>query len=183
MEKITVLVVDDQEDVARCVAASVQDVLIKKNQSDLEIEILYAVGPYKGLQHFSNKVIDVLITDQGMPMLDGEGLLRVVANISPATFLVLMTADSEYKLPRDLSSIIKLDKPVSDQILEETIDQAMEYFFESDHLTKQFLQKLYTSLYDHAKFIYSHLENKFITTNHYLANITGLFFYHHLLPF
>jgi DNA-binding NtrC family response regulator len=131
VEKLTVLVVDDQENVARCVACSVQDTLVEKNLNGVEIEILFACGPYKGLQYFSSKVIDVLITDLEMPMLDGEALLRVVANFSPNTFLVLMTGNEDYQLPNDLRSISKLEKPIDDEDLEIVMSEALAYIFET----------------------------------------------------
>ena len=53
----------------------------------------------------------------------------------------------------------------------------MEYFLEGDVFSEVFLEKFYASIYEHGKFIYSHLEySPAVTTNHYLADITGLFF-------
>ena len=53
---------------------------------------------------------------------------------------------------------------------------ALEYFSESKELSEKFSQILYSSIYDHAKFVLGHLETKPVKTNHYLANIAGLFF-------
>ena len=60
---------------------------------------------------------------------------------------------------------------------------AIEHFIDADHISDRFLKQFYASLYDHAKFIYHHLENNAITTNHYLANIAGLLFISIYCPF
>ncbi len=53
---------------------------------------------------------------------------------------------------------------------------ALEYFKESKCLNAEFLQRFYSSLYDHAAFIQSHLECGPPKANHYLADIAGLLF-------
>ncbi|MFH1856393.1 MAG: alginate lyase family protein, partial [Candidatus Omnitrophota bacterium] len=63
---------------------------------------------------------------------------------------------------------------------------AMEYFAggEDELFGKEFLNEFYVSIYEHAKFIYSHLEySKDFTSNHYLADIAGLFFITVYCPF
>ena len=60
---------------------------------------------------------------------------------------------------------------------------AQEYFDEQS-LTNGFWKEFYTSIYEHGKFIRSHLENKRrITTNHYIADLAGLFFIAVYCPF
>jgi hypothetical protein len=60
---------------------------------------------------------------------------------------------------------------------------ALEYFKDSRCLDAEFFQKFYSSLYDHAAFIRSHLECGPPTANHYLADIAGLFFISLYCPF
>lgn len=60
---------------------------------------------------------------------------------------------------------------------------ASEYFFKEDTLPKDFLYKFYLSVYEHGKFIRSHLERSKIATNHYLSDIVGLFFIAIYCPF
>ena len=54
---------------------------------------------------------------------------------------------------------------------------AMEYFTDQDLFSLDFLNEFYTSIYEHGKFIRSHLEySPKLTINHYIADIAGLFF-------
>ncbi len=60
----------------------------------------------------------------------------------------------------------------------------MEYFSGKDTFSEDFLEKFYASIYEHGRFIYSHLEySPSVTTNHYLADIVGLFFISAYCPF
>ena len=61
---------------------------------------------------------------------------------------------------------------------------AMEYFADKDLLSQEFLKEFYGSVYEHGKFIRSHLEySSKSATNHYIANIAGLFFISVYCPF
>jgi hypothetical protein len=61
---------------------------------------------------------------------------------------------------------------------------AMEYFSENNLFSKDFLRAFYSSIHEHGKFIRGHLEyaSKW-TTNHYVADIAGLFFISIYCPF
>ena len=60
----------------------------------------------------------------------------------------------------------------------------IEYFLEGNLLPSDFLQKFYSSIYEHAKFIRSNLEySPTFTGNHYLSNISGLFLIAVYCPF
>ena len=57
-------------------------------------------------------------------------------------------------------------------------------FFEESALPKEFLEKFYTSIYEHGRFIRNHLEySPSLTTNHYIADLAGLFFIAVYCPF
>jgi hypothetical protein len=61
---------------------------------------------------------------------------------------------------------------------------SQEYFSGSEHITKDFWHKFYTSIYEHGKFIINHLENKsLIRNNHYISDLVGLFFIATYCPF
>ena len=61
---------------------------------------------------------------------------------------------------------------------------AMELFYDRELFSDEFLRKLYASINDHGKFIRGHLETASgWTTNHYLADIAGLFFISIYCPF
>jgi len=60
----------------------------------------------------------------------------------------------------------------------------MEYFSGREIFSKDFLEEFYVSIYEHAKFIHSHLEySSVLTSNHYLSDIAGLFFIAIYCPF
>ncbi|RJQ55276.1 MAG: heparinase [Nitrospiraceae bacterium] len=61
---------------------------------------------------------------------------------------------------------------------------AMEYFAEDDLFSGEFIEEFHASVREHGKFIRGHLEyaGKW-TTNHYLADIAGLFFISVYCPF
>ena len=56
--------------------------------------------------------------------------------------------------------------------------------FEESSLPKEFLEKFYVSIYEHGRFIRNHLEySPKLTTNHYVADLAGLFFIAVYCPF
>ena len=60
----------------------------------------------------------------------------------------------------------------------------MEYFSGKCTFSADFLEKFYASVNEHGRFIYGHLEySQEITTNHYVADIAGLFFISVYCPF
>lgn len=135
MEKLTFLVVDDEPNIARCIACSIQDILVAKDLP-IECEILIANGPLKGVQNFRNNHVDFVISDLEMKPLNGEQFLQVVANLSPHTLLAMMTGDDQYKLPNDLASIDFLHKPLTDEVLEEVIGRALGYLLKESTLNE-----------------------------------------------
>jgi len=61
---------------------------------------------------------------------------------------------------------------------------AMEYFIQDNIFSQEFLKEFYTSIYTHAGFISRHMENTGRSkTNHYIADLTGLFFIAVYCPF
>ncbi|MDD2654202.1 MAG: alginate lyase family protein [Candidatus Omnitrophica bacterium] len=60
---------------------------------------------------------------------------------------------------------------------------ALEYFSGSSTITIEFLEKFYTSVYEHGAFIRYYLKTRPVRNNHYLANIAGLFFISIYCPF
>lgn len=61
---------------------------------------------------------------------------------------------------------------------------ALEFFLNKGDLPKKFLHTFYTGIYEHGKFIRSHLEiSRNRANNHYLADIVGLLFIAVYCPF
>ena len=57
------------------------------------------------------------------------------------------------------------------------------YFFRTDKgISKRFWEKFIQSLKEHGEYIYENLESEFPRTNHYLADLLGLFFIALVLP-
>jgi hypothetical protein len=61
---------------------------------------------------------------------------------------------------------------------------AQEYFSDEEALTHRFWRELYTSIYEHGKFIRANLEDRSkLTNNHYVADLVGLLFIAVYCPF
>ena len=60
---------------------------------------------------------------------------------------------------------------------------ACAYFGAGNALPAEFLQRFYRSIREHAGFIFHHLEQGQVTTNHYLSDIAGLLFIALYCPF
>lgn len=60
---------------------------------------------------------------------------------------------------------------------------SLELIKDSKHFNQEIQRYIYMSLFYHADFIYKHQEkDPFLTSNHYLSNLLGLFFIAHYLP-
>ena len=61
---------------------------------------------------------------------------------------------------------------------------AVQMIEEADIVNVSFLRRLFTSLYQHSAFIYSHLETSYpFSENHYASDLTGLLFVGYLFDF
>ena len=61
---------------------------------------------------------------------------------------------------------------------------AVQMIEEADIVDVSFLKRLFTSLYQHSAFVYSHLETSYpFSENHYASDITGLLFMGYLFDF
>jgi signal transduction histidine kinase/ActR/RegA family two-component response regulator len=115
---LRILCIDDDQRIG----AMLQQVLTSRNH---QVEI--ADGGQKGVDAFRRaqkrgEPFQVVITDLGMPNVDGRQIVRMVKDESPATPVIMLTGwaammDQEAHLPKDVDAIVS--KPAGiDQLLE-----------------------------------------------------------------
>jgi signal transduction histidine kinase/CheY-like chemotaxis protein len=95
---VTVLIVDDQEDARRLIARVLED---------CRAEVLTAGSAAEALPLFETAVPDVLITDIGMPEIDGFELLRRVRALSGARGKVPAIALTAFARPEDRTRALR----------------------------------------------------------------------------
>jgi len=117
---ISLLVIDDNP-------GSVE--LLYNALSQPGLEILTASNPQEGLDLFSNRRPQVVITDLVMPQMSGMEVLERIVKIDPATDVILMSA--HYSTETAVEAIKKgasdyLNKPISIDPLRERIGKLVE---------------------------------------------------------
>jgi PAS domain S-box-containing protein len=116
--RLRVLLVDDQADVLESVA----DML-----GALGHTVAIADSGEEALRHFGRENFDVVLTDLGMPGINGIELARRVRAQRPGTPVALLTgwgADYEENPPEEVTSV--LSKPVTMKSLQEALLRTME---------------------------------------------------------
>jgi DNA-binding NtrC family response regulator len=86
VKKYSILIVDDEKMVLKVV----ENVLLKDNY-----EIITAQSGREGLEKLEQHRVDMVISDQKMPEMDGVDFLARVKLIYPETVTVLLTAYAE----------------------------------------------------------------------------------------
>jgi CheY-like chemotaxis protein len=77
--------------------------LVRETLEDDKLRVLTAVNGRDALTLAETLVPDVLVTDVGMPRLDGVGLVRAVRRLYPGIHVIIMTGDATYQ-----------DRPIED---------------------------------------------------------------------
>lgn len=91
----TVLLADDEESVLTILKSSI-------DWQGLGVDtLLTAANGQIALELFSQRTIDLLVTDIRMPILDGIELIRRVRAIYPDTHCVLLTAYGEFQYAQE----------------------------------------------------------------------------------
>ncbi|WP_026477420.1 response regulator [Alkaliphilus transvaalensis] len=85
----SVLIVDDEVNILRA---------IKRLLMQYKLEVYSTTSPVEGLAIIKDKDIDVIISDQRMPLMEGIQLLAEVKNISPKTIRILMSSHSDIEV-------------------------------------------------------------------------------------
>jgi len=114
MEKIKVLLVDDEEDFVKSLAERIK---MRKLGSEV------ALNGEEALQIVSDQVPDVMVLDLKMPGIDGMEVLRRVKKAYPSVEVIILTghgSDQDEKDARRLGAFDYLQKPVD-------IDHLVQY--------------------------------------------------------
>jgi DNA-binding NtrC family response regulator len=118
MEKIKVLLVDDEEDFVKALAE-------RMKIRDLGSEI--ALNGEKALEIVQDEVPDVMVLDLRMPGIDGMEVLRRVKKAYPQVQVIILTghgSDKDEKEARKLGAYEYLQKPVDIDVLVKTLRKA-----------------------------------------------------------
>jgi serine/threonine-protein kinase len=119
-QKPTLLLVDDEERVLRSLKLVFRGLY----------NVLTTTDPNEAIEMVRNQRVEVIISDQRMPTMQGSDLLREVKLHSPTTMRLLLTGYSD--LNAIISSINEgeiyrfVNKPWNQQELKETVAKAME---------------------------------------------------------
>ena len=116
-EEYTILVVDDEEDLAE---------IVGEELSDLGFNVRIAFGGHEAMEIVEREKIDYVISDIKMPGGDGKELLsRIRAKDSKLPIVLLMTGFSEYSEfeLKDSGAIELLNKPIHIDVLYERLKQ------------------------------------------------------------
>jgi two-component system, cell cycle sensor histidine kinase and response regulator CckA len=99
----TVLIVDDDPQILR---------LVEKMLRHKSFKILVAPGPGQALEICGNEPVDLLISDIGMPEMDGHKLAQKVLELRPqASILLISGRYKEDSLGRKAGRVKFLPKP------------------------------------------------------------------------
>jgi DNA-binding NtrC family response regulator len=118
MDKIKVLLVDDEEDFVKALAERI-------DMRDLNSEV--ALNGEQALQIVEDEVPDVMVLDLRMPGIDGIEVLRRVKKAYPKVQVVILTghgSDKDEKEARKLGAFEYLQKPVDIDHLVKTLKKA-----------------------------------------------------------
>ena len=134
-----ILIVDDDPFILK---------MIKKLLSKYKLDIFQVVSPKEALNLIKEEQIDLILSDQRMPEMDGLSLLEKVKELSPSTIRILMSGYSDVELlvtAINSGSIYQyIPKPWENEKFLKTIFKALEVQVEAvEH--NGILQKLFTN--------------------------------------
>ncbi len=134
-----ILIVDDEPFILK---------MIKKLLSKYNLDIFLAVSPMEALNLIKQEQIDLILSDQRMPDMDGLSLLAQVKKLSPSTICILMSGYSDVDLlvtAINSGSIYQyIPKPWENEKFLKTIFKALEVQVEAvEH--NRILHKLFTN--------------------------------------
>jgi len=125
MEKIKVLLVDDEEDFVKSLAERIK---MRKLGSEV------ALNGEEALQIVSDQIPDVMVLDLKMPGIDGMEVLRRVKKAYPSVEVIILTghgSEKDEKDARRLGAFDYLQKPVDIDHLVQFIKRAYKKKIES----------------------------------------------------
>lgn len=130
--KITVLYVDDEEN----------NLVSFKATFRFKYKIFTAISGSKAIDIVKKNQIDVIVTDQRMPEMTGVELLEEIINIDPEPMRILLTGYTDMGAVIDAVNKGKifhyLNKPWSEEELDETINRAYDIYSERKNLLETY---------------------------------------------
>jgi signal transduction histidine kinase len=134
-DQISILVVDDEEDIRE-----VLDIAL----TDIGYTVFLAENGEKAMDIFTSERPDIVITDIKMPVMDGIELLRRIKRENTETEVLMITGHGDMDLT--ISSLKNeamdfITKPVNVDILEIAVEKAIEKIVSRQMLT-EYTQKL-----------------------------------------
>ena len=118
MEKLKVLLVDDEEEFVKALADRIQI-------RDLGADV--ALNGEQALQIVDDEVPDVMVLDLRMPGIDGMEVLRRVKKAYPKVEVIILTghgSESDEREARKLGAYDYLQKPTSIDVLVQKLKEA-----------------------------------------------------------
>jgi len=86
-------------------------------------EMVFALGGQRGLDEARKEPFDVVISDMGMPGIDGVALLRAIKNECPATVIMMLSGQADARVRRELPQLrCLLSKPCTAATLRDAIE-------------------------------------------------------------
>jgi DNA-binding NtrC family response regulator len=134
MEKIKILLVDDEEEFVTSLAERIK---MRKLGSDI------ALNGEEALQIVSDQVPDVMVLDLKMPGIDGMEVLRRVKKAYPDVQVIILTghgSEKDEKDARRLGAFDYLQKPVDIDKLVQYIKRAYKNKIESSMTAAAFAE-------------------------------------------
>ena len=137
-KKFTILYVDDEE----------SNLNIFKNTFRREYNVMVADSAIKGLEILKTEKVDLILTDQKMPEMDGVEFLKHTLKRYPNLNRILITAYSDFfaikKAINEAQIFQYLQKPWTEDNLRQIIEQALDVYSikkENDKLAKEIAEK------------------------------------------
>lgn len=137
-KKFTILYVDDEE----------SNLNIFKNTFRREYNVLVANTAMRGLEILKDEHVDLILTDQRMPEMDGVEFLKQTLKRYPNLNRILITAYSDFfaikKAINEAQIFQYLQKPWTEDNLRQIIEQALDVYRikqENEKLAEEITQK------------------------------------------
>jgi len=137
-KKFTILYVDDEE----------SNLNIFRNTFRREYKVLTAINAQQGLEILKNESVDLILTDQRMPEMDGVTFLKHTLQSFPELNRILITGYTDFDALKSAINEAKIfqyiQKPWKEAQLRNVIDKALEIYQlkqENQFLNQQLIEK------------------------------------------
>lgn len=137
---LTILVVDDEADIAEAVAA-----VIHADHPDLEV--VTAASGAEGLECLRQRAVALIITDFRMPAMDGLEFLEMARIIAPGTSRMMMTAFPDIDLATTALNQERIShfllKPLKRKTIKAAVTEALGVRKQEQHRVRDLVAALH----------------------------------------